>query len=162
MTRKRRNGLPDGYVTEPRTGVAVRKYGVTTGLRLGQCIGKMFHENELLAFKCPSELWPDREPGKPLTDEELRDWLRAEFPDRPSERFLRIRMHRREYNIGAWPRTGHPPELLSYPYDEHGHRIYYRRGASKPKHSDESYVERMERLQAREERFSKNRIGKEA
>lgn len=99
MARLGRNGMPVG-----------RPLGMTTGLPVFLALCYIFQQNE----KAPN--------AKKLTDEQLAQWLRAEFPGRNTDYWDDIQRNRRKYNQGLLTR-GMAPKFQSHRYDSGGQMI---------------------------------------
>ena len=113
-------------------GGEVERAGRTLRMRMGKTLVHVFQENERLAKGEQSSIFPGR--TAPLTDVEIRDFLRTEFPDRNLEQF-RVSKARSLYNRGEWPRTdtGQPPEIRSQSYDGTGKPFTPRDGVRLPR-----------------------------
>lgn len=109
LTAETESGRPKG-----------RPLGVTTGLPilLGWCY--IFQQNE----KAPKE--------QRLTDEEISNWMKKEYPGRDTPAFDHPARARREYNEGKFTR-GTAPVKPSRPYDKDGNVL-----TEKPKGENEA------------------------
>lgn len=87
-----------------------RPLGTSTGLPLFMAICYVFQQNEK-ATK-----------AKKLTDEQISEWLRHEFPGRNTAYFDRVQETRNYYNRGKYTRSV-PPRLKSHRYDSGGTEI---------------------------------------
>lgn len=96
LTKMRGDGQPGG-----------RPLGVTTGLPINMAFCYMLQQNE----RAPDHL--------KHTDDNLIEWLRAEFPRRPTIRFENVQSIRNWYQQGRLTR-GIPPRVLSHRYDSGG------------------------------------------
>lgn len=133
--------------------------GKTTGLKIGECWRRVLVANEQLANgedstvagvngEDPIEVFPERKPGKPLTDAELKDWMAEEFPDREGKNHLQIASNRRGFNNGVWPAKKEGEDRpVSHPYGDDGTRLeitHGNRGKKKVKAEKTEEVEAVE------------------
>jgi hypothetical protein len=84
--------------------------GVTTGLPIFLAVAYVFQQNE----KAPRT--------RKLTDQQIAEWLRAEFPGRATKYWDDVQWFRVRYNNGKLTR-GVRPELQSHRYDSGGENI---------------------------------------
>ena len=98
---------------------AGRPLGVTTGLPVYMAICYIFQENER------------RRHEKKLTDAEITEWLKKEFPGRDTNYFARMQWNRCRYNTGILTR-GMIPSIQSHRYDSGGAMIDPTPGRGRP------------------------------
>jgi MoxR-like ATPase len=92
---------------------APKHFGVTTGLSMTDCWVKMFKDNEDRVARHKT----------PWTDEQISQFMMAEFPQSSAESKLppRVRMHRSAYNNGTHSFADHGvPAIKSWEYDSNG------------------------------------------
>lgn len=99
LTRVRIDGTPGG-----------RPMGVTTGLPISLALCWAYQQNEVAPTK------------QKLTDQEIAEWLRHEFPGRATKHFDAVQTNRWRYNRGDFTR-GTPPRKPSNRYDSGGLQI---------------------------------------
>lgn len=88
--------------------------GVTTGLSVRKCWIALFEENER-RFK--------EKDVTPRTNAEIAKFMFYEFPKQMSTVYKRVNAIRGHYNAGRLHKTGVPPKILSYRYNQKGERI---------------------------------------
>lgn len=120
-----------GAVNSPIKGDGnARPTGKTTGLGVEAAWHYIFEKNEVAAgrlkgkghfkdAKSPTKL----KDGKPFTDEQISEWMYAEFPNRGSAAFKMVSSARIKANDGRLPRSLGTPVVQFQRYDEAGQVI---------------------------------------
>lgn len=98
-----------------RGGKPGRPKGTTTGLPIQAAWVHIFEQNR----KAPKK--------KRLTDDQISEWMKKEFPGRKSKVFDMVNSVRTKFNKGGLTK-GEVPKVESVPYDEDGNITEVRRG----------------------------------